>query len=121
MDVEEPAKVKKSSKKREAAAAAEVQEEKPAKKTKKAKEAAPEVEEAAVEEGPAPAPAAAPVASLDDFELSAPVKSILRSQGIASLFPIQAMALPPGLKGKGVCGCACMLRKGFVPCGGSQL
>ncbi len=35
--------------------------------------------------------------TLDNFELSAPVKSLLRSQGIESLFPIQAQCLKAGL------------------------
>lgn len=37
--------------------------------------------------------------SLDDFKLSEPVKSVLRSQGIDNLFPIQAMTLDFGLQG----------------------
>jgi ATP-dependent RNA helicase DDX21 len=61
--------------------------------------AAPAVEEAV----PAAAEAANPLA-LDNFQLSEPVKSLLRAKGIQSLFDIQAQCLPPLLEGKDLVG-----------------
>ncbi|GIL69566.1 hypothetical protein Vretimale_13646 [Volvox reticuliferus] len=56
--------------------------------------------------GRAPITAATPASELglDRFPLSEQVKSMLRSQNIESLFPIQAMALEPGLAGLDVVG-----------------
>lgn len=55
---------------------------------------------------PAPLTATTPASELglDRFELSEQVKSMLRSQGIEALFPIQAMTLGHGLKGVDVVG-----------------
>ncbi|GLI62640.1 hypothetical protein VaNZ11_005306 [Volvox africanus] len=56
--------------------------------------------------GLAPITAATPASELglDRFQLSEQVKSMLRSQNIESLFPIQAMTLEPGLAGLDVVG-----------------
>eukprot|EP00798_Chlamydomonas_sp_ICE-L_P001635 gene1635-33026_t len=70
----------------------------PAKKSKKAeKKAGP------TETDDAPAPDFNEL-SLDNFPLSAGVKSILRSQGIEALFAIQALTVPLGLDGFDVVG-----------------
>ena len=42
--------------------------------------------------------------ALDNFALGAPLKSLLRAKGIASLFEIQARCLPPLLEGKDLVG-----------------
>ena len=52
---------------------------------------------------PEPVPAANPLA-LDNFKLSAPVKSLLRAKGIESLFEIQASCLLPLLEGQDLVG-----------------
>ncbi|KAL4859742.1 DEAD-box ATP-dependent RNA helicase 7 [Chlorella vulgaris] len=110
------AKQEKKEKKRKAAednAGTPVVPEKKVKKSKKAKtsdgegsdapaEAAPASPAAAVEDA-APAVVANPLA-LDNFELSEPVKSLLRGKGIESLFDIQAQCLTPLLAGKDLVG-----------------
>lgn len=57
----------------------------------------------AAEDEAAAAPAANPLA-LDNFQLSEPVKSLLRAKGIEALFDIQAQCLPPLLEGKDLVG-----------------
>lgn len=42
--------------------------------------------------------------SIENFKLSSPVKSLLRSRGIEALFPIQAQCLPPLLEGTDLVG-----------------
>lgn len=42
--------------------------------------------------------------ALDNFDLSAPVKSLLRARGIEALFPIQADCLTPLIEGKDLVG-----------------
>jgi ATP-dependent RNA helicase DDX21 len=74
----------------EAAPAAEAKDAKPAKKAKRAAEEEVVVQVAAGSE-----------LSLDNFELSDSIKSLLRAQNKDSLFAIQAHTLPAGLTGKG--------------------
>ena len=92
----------------------EVTEKKKAKKEKKEKKEKKGAEAAAAGDGaaaeaaapadaPAPAEPANPLA-LDNFDLSAPVKSLLRAKGIEALFEIQARCLPPVLEGKDLVG-----------------
>lgn len=112
----EPVKVKKEKAAGSKRAKAEA-EEKPSKKAKKEKSKSEDEE--AVEEGPAQPTGPTDAVkkpdpnSLDNFPLSEAVKSLLRSQGIETLFPIQAQTLPPGLEGKGrqqarvACMCTC--------------
>lgn len=42
--------------------------------------------------------------NIENFNLSAPVKSLLRARGIEALFPIQAQCLPPLMEGKDLVG-----------------
>jgi ATP-dependent RNA helicase DDX21 len=42
--------------------------------------------------------------NIDNFNLSAPVKSLLRARGIEALFPIQAQCIPPLMEGKDIVG-----------------
>lgn len=79
--------------------------EKKAKKAKKAKDEAGSGSDGE-EGGSGDAPAAAPAnpLALDNFALSAPVKSLLRAKGIESLFDIQASCLPAVLEGKDLVG-----------------
>lgn len=94
-------------KKRKVAEEAEA-EEKPAKKAKKAKAAEAgdgEEEDAAVKGADAAAALEEedPMA-IDNFELAEPIKSLLRSKGIAALFPIQAQTLGIASEGQDVVG-----------------
>ena len=57
---------------------------------------------AAAAEEAAAATAAADPLCIDNFELSAPLKSLLRAKGIEALFPIQAQCLTPLLTGKDI-------------------
>lgn len=102
-----PAKPKKSKKQ-----AADADDDGTAAPAKKSKRAAKESESEEDGKPPASPTAAAPITAstpaselgLDRFPLSEQVKSMLRSQGIESLFPIQAMTLQPGLDGLDVVG-----------------
>ena len=91
---------------------------KPSKKKRKAAEeaaAAPAAPKAAKKQkqqvtssdsagDPPAAPAPVPENSLDNFRLGEPLKSLLRSKGIETLFAIQAQTLAPLLDGKDVVG-----------------
>ncbi len=79
---------------------------KKAKKAKKGKDEAgsgSDGEEGGSAEAAAAAAPANPLA-LDNFALSAPVKSLLRAKGIEALFDIQASCLPAVLEGKDLVG-----------------
>ena len=76
--------------------------EKKAKKAKKAKGG--DASGSDGEGGQAGGGAAANPLALDNFALSAPVKSLLRAKGIESLFEIQAACLPPLLEGADLVG-----------------
>ncbi|PNH01782.1 DEAD-box ATP-dependent RNA helicase 7, partial [Tetrabaena socialis] len=81
----------------------------PAKKAKRtAKDSSPEDSEpqppAAAKLAPITAATPTSELGLDRFPLSEPVKSMVRSLGIESLFPIQAMTLEPALAGIDVVG-----------------
>ena len=81
--------------------------EKPKKKKVKSTEAAAATAAPAAAEAPAAAAAPAIVVnplSLDNFQLSSPVKSLLRAKGIEALFDIQAQCLPPLLAGSDLVG-----------------
>ena len=99
-DKDSAAKSSKKKRKTAEAAAAVATEEQPKKKKKKSKTEAvhsssdSEDTVVAAEAAPAPAPAkpANPLA-LDNFRLSAPVKSLLRAKGFDTLFDIQAQTL----------------------------
>ncbi|KAL6780947.1 hypothetical protein ACKKBG_A09135 [Auxenochlorella protothecoides x Auxenochlorella symbiontica] len=74
-------------------------------KKKKKKEAASPAP--SVTDSPAPSTAETPAPhphALDNFALSAPLKSMLRSKGIESLFDIQAACLTPLLEGRDLVG-----------------
>eukprot|EP00887_Chlorella_sp_A99_P004684 scaffold4.g4684.t1 len=107
------AKKEKKDKKRKAGEAADTpavdSEKKKSKKKRKAEggAAAPEAPSSEASDQTASVPAApAPTdpLALDNFALSAPVKSLLRAKGIESLFDIQAKCLPPLLEGKDLVG-----------------
>lgn len=97
-----PVKAEKSKKRK-----SESSEKKP-KKKKAVGEDAPVAAEPAVEDADSPAPAASaePVDenALDNFEMSDSIKSLLRSKGIKSLFPIQTQTYALAVDGNDVVG-----------------
>lgn len=102
----EPAAIEKPKKKKAAAEAADG-DAAPAKKVKKVKAASEDSEEPVKPPTKLAAITAATPTSelgLDRFKLSEQVKSMLRSQNIESLFPIQAMTLEPAMEGLDVVG-----------------
>ncbi|KAG2425695.1 hypothetical protein HXX76_013537 [Chlamydomonas incerta] len=102
----EPAAIEKPKKKKAAAEAADG-DAAPAKKVKKVKASSEESEEPVKPPAKLAAITAATPTSelfLDRFKLSEQVKSMLRSQNIESLFPIQAMTLEPAMEGLDVVG-----------------
>lgn len=106
---EEEEVVRKPVKKRKTAVEGEA-EEKPAKKSKAKKgKAAGDSDEGGAEAAVKGVAAAAAMEeedpmSVDNFELAEPIKSLLRSKGIAALFPIQAQTLGIAAAGQDVVG-----------------
>jgi ATP-dependent RNA helicase DDX21 len=69
-----------------------------------AKAASPSSSEATDAPAPAPAAAAADAAGLDNFDLAEQIKSLLRSKGIETLFPIQEKTFAHAVAGFDVVG-----------------